>query len=278
MKAYNYEVEHLYEIENTSKQTECLCQRVTGENRNTRIHDHNFYEIFLTLNDVVHFINGKTEQLQRGTLVFIKPIDIHGIMYCDNRKSEIINLTFSSKILHLLLNYLDVSITYIDNLNDTVIILDEIKTLKLTEKLNKIIADNNSDLIYTRCVVFELVTMFFNKSLSEEKSFPIWFEDMCNQMKLKENFCAGAEQMIRLSGKSREYISRSMRKYLGITPSDFVNDLRLSHTAAQLIKTDKSITELCFEAGFYSTSWFNKIFLQKYGMSPKEFRKKGKEL
>ena len=66
----NYNVEHLFEKENIDEKTECLCQYVSGKNRKVRIHNHDFYEIFLTLSNTSHFINGKTEDLKPGTLLF----------------------------------------------------------------------------------------------------------------------------------------------------------------------------------------------------------------
>ncbi len=272
MKSYN--VEHLFERENVDEKTECLCLKVSGRNRNVRIHNHDFYEFFLTLSTVNHFINGKSEKLERGTIVFIKPSDIHGILY-NNTECEIINLSFSSRLMGLMTAYLAVSQSFIDSMQYRKIMLDEFETQKFAEKLGKI-ASKNSDLIYERCILFELFTMFLRNTDLEEKLFPVWFENMCSQMKEKENFIAGIERMTAISGKSREYVARSIKKYLGITPTEFVNDLRLTFAASQIISSGKNITDICLDAGFYSISWFNKMFNKKYGMSPKEFRKKEK--
>ncbi|MDY3929661.1 MAG: AraC family transcriptional regulator [Clostridia bacterium] len=270
-----YDVEHLFENGNIDGKTECLCQKVSSENRSVRIHDHEFYEIFLTLSEVGHFINGKNEKLGRGTLVFIKPSDIHGILYNENRRCEIVNLSFSSRLMRKIIDYLVISQAFIDNLKSNKVMLDEYETQRLSEKLNMIVNGERTDLLYKRCVLFELVTMFLQGESDEKKMFPQWFEKMCEQMKSKENFTIGIERMLEISGKSREYISRSIKKYLGISATEFVNNLRLAYSASQLINTDKNVTDICMDVGFYSISWFNKIFAKKYGMSPKEFRKKG---
>ena len=80
--------------------------------------------------------------------------------------------------------------------------------------------------------------------------------------------------MPEISGKSREYIARSFKKFLGITPTDFVNDLKLTYAASRIINTNLKITDICLSSGYESISWFNKMFIIKYGMSPKDFRKK----
>lgn len=47
-------------------------------NENSVLHYHDYYEIFLTLeNNVKHYINGSKEILPRGTLVFIRKSDAH---------------------------------------------------------------------------------------------------------------------------------------------------------------------------------------------------------
>ena len=43
-----------------------------------RIHDHEFYEIFLTLSDnMVHLVADKKFVLPQSSLVFIRPNDVH---------------------------------------------------------------------------------------------------------------------------------------------------------------------------------------------------------
>ena len=267
----NYNIEHLFESENINVKTECLCQHVVGKGRKVRIHNHDFYDIFLTLNNTNHFINGNTEVLPRGTLVFIKPSDIHGILYDQNLDCEIINFSFSSRLVGLIAEYLGISKAFIDNMKSSKITLDEFETQKLVEKLKKLISEN-PDLIFMRCVLFELFTLFLNSA--EEKLFPEWFESMCESMKSPENFIAGTCRLVEISGKSREYISRSVKKFLGITPTEFVNSLRLTYSAFLIINTNLNITEISIKSGFESVSWFNKLFAEKYGITPSEFRKK----
>ena len=116
--------------------------------------------------------------------------------------------------------------------------------------------------------------MFLIKTTSIGKIYPEWFENMCSLMKEKENFVIGVECMTEISKKSREYVSRSVKKYLGITATEFVNDLRLNYAASKIINTNENITDIALECGFYSVSWFNKMFIKKYGMSPNKFRKR----
>ena len=93
-------------------------------------------------------------------------------------------------------------------------------------------------------------------------------------MKMRENFSLGISKMIELSEKTPEHLSRSTKKYLGMTPSEYINNLRLNFAANQLLTTSNSVLDICFDCGFENTVYFHKKFKERFGMSPGQFRKK----
>lgn len=56
--------------------------------------------------------------------------------------------------------------------------------------------------------------------------------------------------------------------------SDFLIDLRLGKACKQILETDKTISEICYQSGFNNLSNFNRLFKKYRGLTPKEFRKK----
>ena len=66
---------------------------------------------------------------------------------------------------------------------------------------------------------------------------------------------------------------RYMKKTTKFTYTDFVNQYRIQH-AKKLLSQDKNVTETCFESGFESLSYFNRIFKKWTGESPSRFRKR----
>jgi len=58
-----------------------------------------------------------------------------------------------------------------------------------------------------------------------------------------------------------------------MTFTDFVNNYRINQAKIFLLK-DYSVTEVCFQVGFESLSYFNKLFKQHTGETPSEFKKK----
>ena len=66
---------------------------------------------------------------------------------------------------------------------------------------------------------------------------------------------------------------RYFKKATKLSYTDFVNQYRVQY-AKKLLIQDKNVTETCFECGFESLSYFNRIFKKFAGESPSEFRKR----
>jgi two-component system response regulator YesN len=54
--------------------------------------------------------------------------------------------------------------------------------------------------------------------------------------------------------------------------STFLKDFRLSHAKRLLSGTDMRIYEIASEVGYSDSKYFNRVFKEKYGISPGEFR------
>jgi AraC-like DNA-binding protein len=63
------------------------------------------------------------------------------------------------------------------------------------------------------------------------------------------------------------------KKATGKTFSDYLNIIRITRSCQLLLQTDKTINSIAFECGFETLSYFNRVFLKKKGLTPKEFRK-----
>ena len=81
-----------------------------------------------------------------------------------------------------------------------------------------------------------------------------------------------------LSGKTREHISRMMKRHYNTNVRYFVTNLRLEYCVNLLTHSNLSVTDICYECGFENVSWFYKVFEKMYGLTPSEFRKKNKNI
>ncbi|NLV37243.1 MAG: AraC family transcriptional regulator [Clostridiaceae bacterium] len=76
---------------------------------------------------------------------------------------------------------------------------------------------------------------------------------------------------------SRSYISHLFCEKLHMGFSEYVGTLRISDACKLLASQDMSITEVSYAVGFNSTRSFNRLFLKYTGMTPREYRRKGKQ-
>lgn len=65
---------------------------------------------------------------------------------------------------------------------------------------------------------------------------------------------------------------REFKSIIGLSPMQYLCQLRLSEAAKMLRETRAGITEICFACGFQSPSYFAKVFRQKYGVTPQQYR------
>ncbi len=93
-------------------------------------------------------------------------------------------------------------------------------------------------------------------------------------MSRKENFLQGLKRMQAMAGQSPEHLARTFRKYLGVTPSTFINQKRLAYTCEILANSNLPIIEVALESGFDDVGYFNRLFKQKYQCTPKQFRRR----
>lgn len=66
---------------------------------------------------------------------------------------------------------------------------------------------------------------------------------------------------------------RYFKKQTNMTFTDFINQYRIAQAKTLLIR-DKSVSEVCYEVGFSSLSYFNKLFKKLTGENPSHFKKR----
>lgn len=77
---------------------------------------------------------------------------------------------------------------------------------------------------------------------------------------------------------SVEHFTRKFTKSMGISPKKYILELKLKRAAFFLINTNKNIAEICENVRFCSLAYFNKLFLEKYNITPFQYRKNNREI
>jgi AraC-like DNA-binding protein len=81
------------------------------------------------------------------------------------------------------------------------------------------------------------------------------------------------ERVIEQTGVNRNKIYDILKTELGFTFSGYLNKLRLTEAARLLsVKDTATVAEIAYSVGYGSVSYFNKLFKEEYGCTPKAFR------
>jgi xylan 1,4-beta-xylosidase len=70
------------------------------------------------------------------------------------------------------------------------------------------------------------------------------------------------------------YFSKFFKKNMNKNFKDYLSDVRMQHALQDLTGTEKSITQIAIDNGFFSVNGFNKKFKELYQTTPSDYRKK----
>ncbi len=84
-------------------------------------------------------------------------------------------------------------------------------------------------------------------------------------------------EIARAGGISRSKCTKVFRSILNLSPSEFLQRFRLKQAAALVRKTDLRISEISSSCGFNQQSYFNRVFLRQFGVTPSEMRKQTRD-
>lgn len=77
---------------------------------------------------------------------------------------------------------------------------------------------------------------------------------------------------------SGAYLSKYIKKQFGMSFVDYVNSVRLNYAVSQLLYSDKSIVRIAMDTGFASSAALNKVFKEKYNITPTVYRSQWKNV
>lgn len=91
---------------------------------------------------------------------------------------------------------------------------------------------------------------------------------------LQQNYARNISlgEVASLVNMSEVAFSRFFSQHTGKSFTDYLTDIRIGKIARQLIDTNKTIAEICYECGYNNMSNFNRLFRRKKGCTPREFR------
>lgn len=242
----------------------------------TGLHQHDYYEFTLVLTGRYYQeINGKRVLLERGDFVFI-PVGSNHQSFYEFGATRILNVGISKRFFEQhylpLLPFCFVA-SQVYRVNSTFLTYIETVIASLNFRGNGL--DE-----FIEVVTFYIINRL--RHYREEQVYddiPQWLKATVEIMHDKSQFGENAlENMVRLSAKSQEYLTRATRRYYSKTPMQIINEIRINFGKKQLEMTNYSVTDIAYEAGYSSPSLFIKTFKKMTSFTPNSYRKRLTEI
>ena len=265
------------------------CEKESGAgyafNANIRetspLHTHNFYEIFyVNKGKAIHCVNGERIVVSSGACVFIRPWDVHSYDSLNYSEFQMTSVGFTCEEMEEGFRWSQFPPAMITEPGlPPHIMLNGYEKTEFENKLKGI--ESHAKGIerkrYFRSVFPFFIYLICNKIRRAETKqlqvMPSWFSEVVEQMSQPENFVQGLPRLLDCISYSHEYIIRVFRKYLHMTPTEFINLRRINYAMGLVVENKYQITDICYMSGFNNLSHFYTVFKKQTGFTPNEYLK-----
>lgn len=239
------------------------------------LHSHDFFELLWVQNGIVrHILPDGREDLREGDLIFVKPCDRHGLQG-RGEAALVVSLSITPQVI-------DEIGRRNPNLKGHFFWSDRPRPERANRDIRELAAMNQSALRLERSshslLELESFLLPLFSSLLDEVSelpptLPGWLANACAAAKNPKVFQHGAAGLVAETGLAHPHVSRTMRRLLGKSPSEYVNGVRMRYAGLRLTGTDDTLPEIAAEIGLPNLSHFHKLFREHHGVTPSAYRR-----
>jgi AraC family cel operon transcriptional repressor len=242
----------------------------------TGLHSHDFAEVFwIDAGRGMHHINGARLPLQPGTVVFMRPPDCHSYEGSRGQELRWTNIAFPRSTLAALRARYFPRKPWAFWQNGEYPATWQVESA-LLRRFNRWADELSAAPRETFFIERFLLNLLAEKLRAANDVFPEgapdWLAQACRAMHERENFSRGVERFLALCGRSREHAARSVRQVLGMTPTEYVNRIRMTHARRELEMGDREILEIALDCGLGNLSHFYRLFRDSTGLTPRAYR------
>ncbi len=251
-----------------------LTRAILLPRRPKTLHTQDYFQILWVQNGRVrHHLPDGRRDLHDGDMVFVRPGDKHALQG-RGEAPMIVALSIDPAVVRKIGKRhpsLAGHMFWSDAATPPVYARDSVQLAAINQAA-LLLEQSTRDLLATEAFLAPiLASLRPHHSLPQEA--PDWLLSACAAARDPRIFQDGAAGFVRTTGRSHAHVSRSMRQWLGQSPSDYVNTQRMSLAAARLTGSEDTLSEIAEEIGIPNLSHFHKVFRAAHGMTPQKYRK-----
>lgn len=244
-----------------------LTRATVTSSRPRVLHDHDYFELFWVQNGVVrHHVPDGIERLEEGSLVLLSPGHKHALQG-KGEHSMIVSLCVHPDVVTGLR-------TRHPNLwpqgSRPIRVHRNIKELTVLNHAALSLEGSKRDTLAAEAFLLPLLS-----DLAQSKTptdAPDWLAQAIVAAQQPDVFREGAAGLVAQTGRAHAHVSRTMRKFTGMSPSEFVNTIRMGYAARSLTTDSEPVGQIAADCGIPNMAHFHKLFRAHHGMTPLQFR------
>ncbi len=112
---------------------------------------------------------------------------------------------------------------------------------------------------------------------NQRRDFPQAFAQLEQMLRDSLDHPWTVEEMATVVGLGSTAFTEKVKAFSGFSPLNYLINIRIAEAMKQLRQSQKSLTDIALDTGFYSSQHFSTTFKKLTGYTPGQFRKRGKE-
>lgn len=241
-------------------------------------HDHNYYEfLFIIRGSALNVINDEIQVVRKGDLIAVRPGDIHYI-----KKIEAMEKSFEFFNIPVPAEYMEEEYIKCDLLKEKIEYGNIPRCVRPSNtefgvlcgkavKLAEMSFSLKREYLYF-CLVKELCSCFVEYSALEVSLMPNWFSILIYDLESIEPEKLSYEVMLKKACMSKSLLCKTFKKYLGLTPTAYINRKKMNLAYELVIGSEKSLLEIATDLDYGSYTHFRREFVKCYGSTPNSMR------
>lgn len=249
------------------------------------LHWHDDYEFIYNLEDKLHMALGDQDYvLEKDDILIAEPLKVHAFL-SQNILSNRMIVQLHSSLVERFNQYENLKIkTPVIKSNDMIIGEDiEIYKPGIHQKMKDAFYSIEKDIdpLKMMRIAYDLLSIIYSEL--ETESYADGEKHQCQKRILKlesvieyinQNYAKkiDLDLIASIAGYSPYHFTKFFKSMTGMTFKKYLNSLRIERACVNLLKTNESITEICYNSGFTNLKTFNRVFKSYKACSPTEYR------
>lgn len=239
--------------------------------RPTALHGHDFVEVFWVQNGTVrHHLPAGITTLTEGTLILLRPGQTHALQGKGDA-ALVVSLALHPDLTDSLDRRL-APLPFWQAAGGPAQVHRDMRQLAALNHAANLLERGPHDALAAEAFLLPLLADLALTQTDLPAAAPTWLHRACAAAHAPDVYRAGAAGFVAQTGQSHPHASRSLQRWLGQTPTAYINTIRMTQAARALTSDSDPLPVIADSVGITNLSHFHKLFRAQHHMTPLHYR------